>query len=1129
MTALALAIASLLAPAAQASPLSLAQVPQGNGGREPAPNILVSVDDSGSMGSSDANPPTNNLTRIAALRAALNSSFSTTQVPDNSIRVGFQALWRCRGFGASRANWYGGNCPENRVLPFSGTHRQNFNDWVNSLIAYGGTPLHDMMKRAGEYMMTTGTWNPYAKVPGTQETPLLACRKSFQIFMTDGEWNGYTTGASNHGSVDNADGLSRTLPDGTSYATGTSNDQTRVYRDAYGNSTLSMLADYAFHYWATDLQTGIANEVRPIIRVPGAVTYGSTSLQEYWNPRNNPATWQNLTTYTISFGSGAAPSTTTAPRWGWDTTQRWYSGDYPGLVDGTVAWGNPMSSTDAVRKDLWHMAINSRGRYILATNATELQTAFSEILNQILLDTSTPIAAISASTQTARADTLAFIAGYTGGTWNGDLRGYSVNTNGTISPTVIWNAANQLGDDTSLPHTNRKIFTQYQDGTAATFDSLAGGKSFNWGDLSTTQQVELHKGLHWEDLTATQKTDYTTEVTNLTALGTSNPALATVAYIRGQRSQEVTNGGTLRNRTSRLGDIVNSSPWFVGAPASGYQIDSYKTFRQNNSTRLPMVYVGSNDGMLHGFAAQTIRTNGVTTLQDGTEKMAYIPRGVLPNLKTLTAPAYTHRYFVDGKPFTGDFYNSGDSSWKTALVGTLAGGGKGFFVLDVTNPAGFATATAANVAAMVITDKTDSFTPSADVGLPAATWSDIGHMYSPPTQSSSNVARVVQVTKLNNNRWAVLLGNGINSTDETASLLIQYLDGDKELVKLTADATVGAGNGLSNPQVIDLNGDEKADIAYAGDIKGNLWKFDLTSATPANWSVAFSGQPLFVAKGDVSGSATTGDAQSIMAAPTWVYNRVVTANGTINGINLIFGTGRDVTASDPASTAVQTLYSVWDNTHISNTFNSTTGVSTVVLTGGTVVPSSASGGRSSLQAITQTSTTTASAGQFMTTSTTTFNYTGTGAKRGWFFNLPVAGERALNAFTVLDKRLIAMPTVKPMLGSQTSSSDESCEPAATPAENFMTVLDATTGLPYQKRPFFDTNADNAFNASDVANASRVVTGADPMLFIPTKTSKAFETGFKLVSSRPGTGQGQGRTIGGATLDIPVRISWRHLQ
>lgn len=1106
--AVAIAVAALfgIMTSAAAAPLTLAQVPQGNGGREPAPNIILSVDDSGSMSWNDS--PT-----MAGLKAALNSAFSTSAVSDDSIRLGFQAMWRCRGFGTGQSNSYGGACPENRVRPFSGTHRAGFNNWVNSLTPYSNTPSHLMIKNAGEFMKTTGIWNPFAKVPGTTETPLLACRKSFHIFMTDGEWNSEFSYGNDPTTAGNADGTNRTLPDGTPYDTSAANTQTRIYRDPYGGEVTydrwgrasigaATVSDFVFDYWATDLQPSIPNEVRPIIRVPGAVDHGTAGnpymVQEYWNPRNNPATWQSLTTYTIGFGGGAALSTSGAsnrPWWGGASGTTWSGGDYNDLITGVRNWGDPFNSTDARRKELWHMALNGRGRYVSAANAADLRNAFSEILNQILLDTTSPIVAVSANTQTARADTLAFVAGYSAVRWSGDLTGYGLNSSGGIDSTVVWNAAAQLDAVTPV---NRKIFTQND----LLGSSLGQGTTFTWGNLGPTQQSDLRAG-------------------NMDPVAVGQNR---VNYLRGDRSLEEANGGTMRTRMSRLGDIVNSAPWSVGKPNMGYLTDSYMAFRRANDARLPMVYVGANDGMLHGFAVQTAQVGGVTTLQDGAEKMAYVPRGVYPNLPSLTLPSYVHRYYVDGKPFSSDFNSSsnvGSPTWRTALVGTLAGGGKGFFVLDVTNPSAFATASAAAIADLVITDKTATFTPSTVVGQPlAATWNDMGHMYSPPTQDSSNPARVLQITKLNNNRWALLMGNGINSTNETAVLLIQYLDGDKELVKLTADATVGNGNGLSHPLVVDLNGDDKADVAYAGDIQGNLWKFDLSSATPSNWNVAFNGNPLFVARGYPAANApgSSGERQPITTSPTWAFHPV-------RGLSLVFGTGRDITSTDPASTAVQTIYSVWDNTTINL---STTGVT--FGNDGTRVADSASGGRASLLQRTQTAETTTAKGRFMTTSTNTeVDYTGANAKRGWFFNLPDPGERVIANPKVLDKRLVAVPSIRPTLGSQTQSSDESCEPSATPAANYITILDAVTGKPYAKRPFFDTNGDGLYSSGDLNNASRVSTGKDPMLFIPVKSNTPFETGFRLVSSRPGGGAGTEPDKNAAVLDDPARVNWRQLQ
>jgi hypothetical protein len=144
----------------------------------------------------------------------------------------------------------------------------------------------------------------------------------------------------------------------------------------------------------------------------------------------------------------------------------------------------------------------------------------------------------------------------------------------------------------------------------------------------------------------------------------------------------------------------------------------------------------------------------------------------------------------------------------------------------------------------------------------------------------------------------------------------------------------------------------------------------------------------------------------------------------------------------------------------------------------------------------------------MATSTDTFSYVGASAKRGWYFNLPIAGERGLANSRILDKRLVAMPTVKPMVGNMTSSTVESCEPSSQPNSKLhpqcWTSIQANRTC---KRPLFDVNNDGVFNNNDKIDnsniyASRVATGKDPMLFIPAKSGK-FETSFKLVSSRPG--------------------------
>lgn len=953
--------------AANAASLPLAQVPAGNGGREPAPNLVISVDDSGSMGSSI----TGGGTRMTALKAALTDSFSTTKVPDDVIRLGFQALWRCRNFGPSATANYGGGCPENRVRSFSGAHRTGFNAWVNSLQPNGSTPSHLMVLNAGQMMQTTGVWSPYAKVPGTTETPLLACRKSFHIFMTDGEWNSIN---STQAGTDNWDGTNRTLPDGTAYDTGAANTQTRVYRDAWGgtNSNFNTFADLVFRFWSTDLQPGIANELRPIIRQAGSIDVGPTGtpymIDEYWNPRNNPATWQNLTTYTIGFGTGASLSTTNNPIWSGGT---WTGAGYTGLLQGTVTWGNPHSGGDNTRKELWHAAINGRGRYVPASDQTELTNAFTEIINQVIADSSAPLASIASNTQNVSTDTRVYTAGYDANRWRGFVQSRDIDTNYYLDASPLWDAATVL-DSTAA--TARLIFTHNE----------TVGTTFEWDSLSAAQK-NLIKG------------------SDSNAIGE-----ARVNYLRGVRTGEQISGGSFRDRATKLGDIVNSNLWVVGKPEIGYSFSNYGSFRSTYSSRPTMIYVGANDGMLHGFNAA-----------DGSEKMAYVPKGVYSKLKSYTDPSYQHEYTVDGHPYTGDIHDG--TNWKTMLVGTLAGGGKGYFVLDVTNPAGWSSTSGSG---LVVADNTD--------GSDA----DIGHIYGEPTLDTINPARVVQITKLNNDRWAVLMGNGANSSSEKAVLLIQYLDGAKELVKIELDGTGGNGNGLANPQVIDINGDGKADVAYAGDLLGNVWKVNLSSSTATNWKSYFlTGAvpaPLFVAR---DGSNAR---QPIVTAPQW-------APHPTKGIMVAFGTGREMTVADRTTTSPQTLYSVWDNTEFKPN-------ASPMMVGGTVI----SNGRSDLVAQTQTSAVTIGGKKYFKTSSNAVPYSGAGAKRGWYMEWPNLGERAVNNGGMLSSRLLFMRSRIPANGTQDTVTEESCTPNATAAVEYLTILDIVSGKPPTK-PEFDTD------------------------------------------------------------------------
>jgi type IV pilus assembly protein PilY1 len=1100
--AIAIMLSFIAMPSCFAGALPLAQVPAGNGGREPAPNLIITVDDSGSMGSAG----------ISSLKSALQNAFSATAIADDTIRLGFQAMWRCRGLSATPYKGAGStSCPDTRIQSFSGTHRSNFNSWVSSLAAASGTPSHQMMKLVHEYMSTsTGVWSPYASKPGVTETPLMSCRKTFHIFMTDGGWkdtdDSHTLPRNTLGMPGNADSTDRVLPDGKIYApystTITENGypletQTRVYRDTFTagheyppvdnaaisstdpavRGTVVSLSDWAFHMWSTDYAPSIANELIPIIKQAGTIDIGAAGapvyLTEYWNPRNNPMTWQGITMYTIGFNGAASLSTSRkkiqnygdinnpyvqSPKWdnstwGADITTM-MRGETVSAVTGVpvnkLQWGNPLTSQsttstslsndsgDAKDYELWHMALNGRGRYVPATNATELSNAFAEIVNQVIADSSAPLSSIAASTQTAFSDTKIFTAGYDSAKWSGTVQARSLDSSYNVSAGATWNAATILDAMTTSNLANRVILTHNE----------TAGSALKWSVLSTNQKNVI-KG------------------TDTDTVGQNR-----LNYLRGDRTLEQSVGGTLRNRNSRLGDVVNSNLWVVGKPNLGYSFNSYGAFRAAQNSRIQMVYLGANDGMLHGFSAV-----------DGTEKLAYVPRGVYSSLKLYTDPTYSHLYSVDGSPFTGDIYDG--TNWKTMLVGTLAGGGKGYFVLDVTDPSTFSEA---NASSIVVMDQT------------ATTDADIGHMYAEPTADTSNSARIVQIAKLNNGRWAVLMGNGVNSTSEKAVLLIQYLDGDKALKKIVLESTGSNGNGLANPQVIDINGDGKADVAYAGDLQGNLWKIDLSSPDENNWGSYFvSGstpQPLFVTRD------SSNIRQPITTAPQW-------ATHPIKGLSLAVGTGREMTVSDRTSTNTQTLYSIWDDSTISPN-------ATQKMTGGSII-SDATNGRASLVAQTQTQIVALSGKEFYKTSSNPVTYTGSVPKRGWYLDLPNSGERAVNNGGMLNNKLVLMRSRIPGNGSVSTSGAESCTPTASSPVEYLTAMDIIAGTPPAK-PAFDDNG-GGFTGTETVGLSRWKAGREDRLLL--KTSKPGES----VSVSAQQNQSMRLNAGLAVTEM----GWRQLQ
>ena len=1173
---------------AASNPWDLAQYPAGAASRMPAPNVIVSVDNSGSMG--DAG--------IKALKNALKEAFKPENVPDDSIRLAYQSMWSCNTIPSSHTSCNGNNYMQvlrGKADPKDNSHRGRFLKWVDTLSDGGNTPTHNMMGNAGEYLKTTGANSPWNATPGIADSKPVNCRRAYHVLMTDGGWNYYNdypmfngeyktkTAEIYDNNLDNIDGTEKSLPDGKSY--NPASGETRIYADPWGRQTVDAgqpyyawkgnnnieyssennckkattncrryiefgwrdvvptVSDQAFYYWSTDLQPSIENKLNPIITKSGDETFtvGSKSqtVTEYWNPKNNPANWQHMINYTIGYkGAATWPVVSTDPVFGPVFGSTTFDGDFAKLIVGDKKWSNPIqpplhadrmpsrdgyewytvpsgterypktfevgtSDVDAHveemrQQELWHIALNSRGKFFPAPEPEDLVKAFKDLVGSIVTDNKTPMTSVAnSSASQTRNDSSKFNAGYEALGWKGYL------TSDTVAKITGKHSANEKwGVKTGYTYPNNRI------STADKLDALSEtditkrlilthndtkGVSFEWASDDST-------------LNATQR-----GYLNAGALGNDR-----LNFVRGNRMKEGdTTTKPFRIRESRQGDIVNSQVWYVAQPVSNFSDKGYSKFAKDHKNRLPMLYVGGNDGMLHGFSAE-----------NGQEKIAYVPKGVIQNLPELTKPDYKHLYFVDGSPFSGDVNIGSDSSpnWRTFLVGTLGAGGKGYFVLDVTKPGSPSTITSSavdnefsknNASTLVLMDKTahkDQFTTQSTTDINA----DIGHIFASPVVDDSNPHYTNQVALMNNGRWAVVMGNGYNSANQRPVLLIQYLSGNDTSIKAipavtSLESPIAQRNGLSAPRLVDINGDGTPDVVYAGDLLGNMWKFDVSSNTESDWNIAFSGKPLYTARYESGGSST---AQSITTPPLVKIN----SRGA-TGLMVAFGTGRNITEGDRTDSSVQTIYSVLDNTLYKTKKLTSPKDKNIVEISNKVTPEALGSGTSNL--IEQTvgskkiSGSGVSAGlNFWEVSQNKVEFTGTGAKKGWYMHFPETGERLLQSASFYDGSNI-LEVISTVPGSGGSIEEESCAPSPKDPRKYSTFLNIMDGKKASVQ-IIDVNGDGIYNSDDTP-VSR--------MDAPLVESKTFDKDFEIRTS----GDGKQQVKLGKMPESPLRPSWRQLQ
>ena len=641
--------------------------------------------------------------------------------------------------------------------------------------------------------------------------------------------------------------------------------------------------------------------------------------------------------------------------------------------------------------EMMHAAINGRGKYYPATTEAELVAAIKDLLVDAIPIPEQHVTSASGSTMSAQVESSAFFTSYDSKKWSGDVSAVTLKVGGGVDNAVKpWgtNTAASLLD--ARTPSGRAIFTSQLNVTGPVPSWT--GSTFAWANLSSDQQTALR---------GTSVVDAAT-----TALGTGR-----LDYLRGVRTNE---GTTYRARDSVLGDIVNSNVWYMkGVPNGGYTSADYLTFTkdQKDANRTDALFVGANDGMLHAFDAD-----------NGNELFAYVPLGAYANLASLTSTTYSHKYFVDGSPFTADFCKSYSgstcSSWGTALVGFMGAGGKGFFMLDVTDPAAMA-------ASNVLMDTTTGYLPGNTAADP-----DIGHITQKPVTEKGNALASRQIARMNNGKWALVTGNGYNSTDEKAVLIVQYLDGSAPK-KIYATTTVGQGNGLSAPRLIDLNGDSRPDVAYAGDLKGNLYKFDLSDTDADQWKVA-GGGAMFTAK------SSGGAVQPITTAPVYQIHPT-------KGLMVVFGTGQNLTVADRSDITTQSFYGLYDFGFKLKTTNPylAGGVTVMAASKMNQTAWSPSPGTRSTAMLGQTINAAAgTSSRNLDVAALSMDAMGT-TYRGWFMDLPVSRERVLRNPRWFDGDLLDLlsdvPAVAPV-------SPDPCQAVTTSAAAYYTtVVNAVTG------------------------------------------------------------------------------------
>jgi type IV pilus assembly protein PilY1 len=673
----------------------------------------------------------------------------------------------------------------------------------------------------------------------------------------------------------------------------------------------------------------------------------------------------------------------------------------------------------------------------------------------------------------------------------------------------------------------------------------SAGIPFEYANLTLAQQTALTLG------------DLATAACNST---TGYAVQDRLNYLRGARTCEINSAsvGLYRRRTSVLADIIDSSPTWVGAPDAPYpavwtdRINSSDPLPENSAAvsypswataaaeanRQQVVYVGANDGLLHGFrsgvynpadaascAANPTPNCGYTN-NDGLELLAYIPGAVVQNVLAAVPGVdmihsnanaqvdysnaqYGHQFWVDATPGTGDLFFNGQ--WHTWLVGGLGPGGAAIYALDVTNPANFSETNAATLVMGEWNTSTITCVGNATCGT------NLGNTYGTP-----------QIRRLHDGKWAMIFGNGLNSTSGDGGIFIGVLNtatGTPVTFYYLSTHTGSAAspNGIAFTTPADLDGDHITDYVYAGDIQGNLWRFDLTSATETTWAVTPgplfktpAGQPITTAPVVASGTPSPGMEQQVM---------------------VLFGTGEKFPLTNASAatyaTGTQSLYGVWDwNMSAWDALSTTAQYASLAATATGLGGANHTMAQANLQKQTATlSSNLNSSGQSTNVDINTnaticwagqTGCTGSAAQYGWYLNLPGAQEQIIYSPELVSSAL-TVNSIVPAANTPTSCTILS-------DQGYTYVLSAMTGGAFNEVFLPPSEASNPGVNTNQAyldqHAIGMLTNATGSSFITSNSSGTEFLVYETNQAESGSGTNlQGGSLG---LNLPPNTTGRRL-